>query len=243
MKKRILFVTLLAAIVASVTTTSVLVIAQNGSEKIYVPPQKALQPGEMTKIPPGTPGSGLTLPHDYGPFRILPTGSVPHWMQAPFRTGVKQVNVVKTSRTSLGIADLSGHRLFLEPTYVPTGWSLDSGSTETIIWDDGQATDSVFRLGYTQTGYYPIQIWRMRIPPGEKVEIVAPGEGTPFGLTLTQVSGLPAVISHQAADAQMRINGPFDVSFVSGDIVTSVEAAGLDLDELIKIASSMAEAR
>ena len=65
----------------AVTASAVVVVVGQGggheADGAKIAPVKALKPSELTKIPPGTPVADLTLPVEYGRFRIVPQGSVP----------------------------------------------------------------------------------------------------------------------------------------------------------------------
>lgn len=233
MSKRLILGILLAVVASAITASAVVVVGQQGGgqeppEEGYIPPVKALKPGEV-EIPPGTPVAELTLPTDYGRFRIIPYGNVPNYTPDwPAPAGVQKVGMdIKTSDT---LDDFHEHELFIEPPYIPAGWELTWAHAEAVIWDDGSRRDTTFSLQYDQPGYHDIRIKRFHIAPEGQVELLAPPADAQEALILNEIRGHPAVFLYQ---------GPLQVHFVIDNVVTYVEGVAIDFDELIKIADAL----
>ncbi len=226
-----------AVAASAITTTVILVIAQSPEPKS--PPVKALHPDQIATLPSGTPAAALQLPYTVGRFRILATGSVPATRAGaePPRAGLKvaAVGVVNGKK----IEECRGFQLFVEPPYVTSGYTFSGCSAHTVTWDDGETTHITYSAGFTQSGYYPIGIGRRLLAAGEVVDVVNESGGL-FALTVARLRGVPAIIRHQAPGAQ--VNGPFQVSFITQGVVTEVEGAGIDLDELIRAAEGIIDA-
>jgi hypothetical protein len=235
MTTRLILGVLLAVVASAITATAVVVVGQQGGgqeppEEIYIPPEKALKPGEI-EIPLGTPVASLALPMDYGRFRIVPYGNVPNYTPDwPAPAGVEKAGMdIKTSDT---LDQFRDHELFIEPPYIPAGWELTWAHAEAVLWDDGSRRDSTFGLEYDQPGYHYIRIKRFQIGPEGQVELLAPPAGAHEALILNEIRGHPAVFLYQ---------GPLQVHFVIDNVVTYVEGVAIDFDELIKIADAMIE--
>jgi hypothetical protein len=194
-----------------------------------IPPIKALKPGEV-EIPSGTPVASLTLPMDYGRFHILPLGSAPDVYApgpaVPPGRSTARVDV----RESDTLDEFREHDLFIKPPYIPTGWELTGAHAEAVIWDDGSHTDSMFAFGYERPQYFGIDIKRFLLAPDAQVELLAPRPGGQDALILNEIRGIPVVFAYQ---------GPLQVHFVIGNVVTYVEGVAIDFDELIKIADGL----
>ena len=231
MTKRIVVGVLLAVVASAITASVVVVVGQErhgGGDEEKIPPNKALE--EWTpETPPGTVVPDLTSPLDYGRFRILPPGSVPVPLSIPTPpSGVEQVDV--DVRGSDSLHDLRGHDLFIEPPYIPAGWELSGAGAETVIWSNGSQTDSTFSLTYQRPAYFYIDIQRFLIAPDSKVQRVGERAGSGFGYTLGEIRGVPVLYYHP---------GPLQVLFVTGNVLTFIESATIDFDELIKIADGL----
>jgi hypothetical protein len=232
MSKRIVLGAFLAVVASAITATAVVVVVGQGGEQTvtesYIPPEKALKPGEV-EIPPGTPVASLALPMDYGRFRVVPYGSVPDYTPDwPPPSGVQKVGMdINTSDTLDSFRD---HELFIEPRYIPAGWELTEAHAETVIWDDGSRRDTTFSLQYDQPGYHYIRIKRFQIAPEGQVELLAPPAGAQDALILNEIRDIPAVFAY---------GGVLKVHFVIGNVLTRVEGVAIDFDELIKIADAM----
>jgi len=253
MNKR-LFLGILLAVVASAVTVAVVVVGQENDQPL-IGPSKALRPSEITKLPLGTPIAGLAEPLDYGPFRILPAGSKPPPpCGPPVPPGRTQERVVITESPTQ--ADLAGydekaqrpppypkldqfraHALYFEPPYMPAGWQLSEVHAETIFWDDGSQTDSIFYLTFSQPDYFDISIGRGGVDPNCRVEYV---EYLPEGghaYTLGQIRGVPILYQHQKPGE--AIQADLWVEFVAGRVLTRVHSIAIDFDELLKIADAL----
>jgi len=231
MSKRIVLGVLLAVVASAITAGAVVVVRQQGEGRTvvegYIPPEKALKPGEM-KPPPGTPAASLALPLDYGRFRILAEGVSDYIPDSPPPPGVKKAD--HDVRQSDSLDEFRDHDLFIEPPYIPAGWELIGAHAETVIWDDGSHTDSMFGVAYHRPQYFDIRINRFHIAPEGQVELRAPPAGGQDALILNEIRGHPAVFLYQ---------GPLQVHFVIDSVLTYVEGVAIDFDELIKIADAL----
>ncbi len=246
MNRGVLLGILVAVIASAVTAGIVVVVAQQGGE----PPtgrSKALRPSEITKVPAGTPAVGLTEPIDHGPFRILPAGTAPPGpCDLPVRPDLTRERVdIRESPTQQERAEGQGpaldefrdHDLFFEPPYLPAGWELTEVHSRTVIWDDGTGTDSMFYLTFSQPDYFDIQIGRVLLAPGCKVEYV---EYLPEGrhaYTLGEIRGVPVFYQHQAPGE--AIQADLWAEFVIDDVATRVSSVAIDFDEIINIADAL----
>ena len=227
MSKRLILGVLLAIVASAVTASVVVVVGQErgGGEK--VPPNKAVEEWTPYTLP-GTPVAGLPLPFDYGRFRfVAPETELDLGNSFPTPLpGVKKAgHDVKEGAT---LDEFRDHDLFVEPSYIPAGWELAETHAETILWDDGSSWDSAFSLYYTRPEYFGITIARRLVTAEGKIRLVANPEGE-VTYTLSEIRGVPVVYR----------SDPLDVDFVQGNVVTSIEAPLLHLDELIKIADGL----
>ena len=239
MSKRIVLGVLLAVVASAITASAVVVVGQQGGSEpngTKIAPTEALQPSELTKIPAGTPVADLTLPIEYGPFRIAPPGSVPVPVPAPSPpSGLSRVRVdVRESDT---LDEFRDHELFIEPPYIPAGWELTEAHAETVIWDDGSYTGSMFALEYQRPGYFYIDIVRFRLAPDAKVQRVGHTPESQEAHTLGEIRGVPVLFNHQAPGE--RIQAFLQVYFVVDDVLTFIESVAIDFDELIEIADAL----
>ena len=192
-----------------------------------IPPIKAVQ--EWTpQVPPGTPAARLALPVDYGRFRIVAEG-VPDYIPDPSPPpGLGKVRRVDVGESAT-LDEFRDHDLFMEPPYIPAGWELTEAHAETVTWDDGSHTDSMFALQYDRPQYFYIRIVRFLIAPEGQVELLAPPPGGQEALTLGEIRGVPVVYEPD----------PLRVHFVVGNVLTQIESPLMHLDELIKIADAL----
>ena len=243
MSKRIVLGVFLAVVASAITATAVVVVEQQGEgrtvDESYIPPEKALKPSELTKIPAGTPVADLTLPVDYGRFHLLPPGSAPdvYAPSPPRPPGLKRAG--EDMNTSDTLDEFRDHELFIEPPYIPAGWELTWAHAEAVMWDDGSRWDTAFRLQYDRPEYFDIRIARFLIDPDGQVELIGhPAEGNiRFAYTLGEIRGVPVVYQHQAPGEQ--IQALLQVHFVTDNVVTFIESVAIDFDELIKIADAL----
>jgi hypothetical protein len=230
MTKRLVLGVIVAVVASAITASVVVVVGQDWREPDgeKIPPNKAVE--EWTpKTPAGTPVASLTLPVEYGPFRILPEGSVPVPLSIPTPpSGVKQLDVdVRESDT---LDEFRDHALFIDPPYIPAGWELIGTHAETVIWSDGSRTDSMFGVAYQRPQYFDIDIKRFLIAPDSKVQRVGHAPGSGLAYTLGEIRGVPALFQYQA---------PLQVYFVTDGVLTYIEGVAIDFDELIKIADAL----
>jgi hypothetical protein len=220
---------LLALVVSAVTAGAVVVVGQGGGEPdgTKIAPVKAVS--EWTpKTPPGTPAVALTFPVAYGRFHIVAPETFPG-PYAPFPTplpGVKKAD--HDVRESGSLDEFRDHDLFFEPRYIPAGWALTEAHAETVIWDDGSSSDSMFALYYERPEYFYIVIKRFLVAPEGRVRLVA-NPAAEVLYTLGEIRGVP-VVYH---------GDPLQIHFVQGNVLTQIEAPVSDLDELIKIADAL----
>jgi hypothetical protein len=231
--KRIVLGVFLAVVVSAITAGAVVVVGQQGGgqeppDETYIPAVKALKPGEV-EIPAGTPVADLTLPMDYGRFRIIPYGNVPDYTPDwPPPPGVQKEGMdINTSDT---LDEFRGHGLFIEPPYIPAGWELTWSHVEAVMWDDGSRRDTMFSLQYDRPEYFWIRIKRFHIAPEGQVELLAPPASAQDALILNEIRGVPVVFAY---------GGVLKVHLLIGNVLTRVEGVAIDFDELIKIADAL----
>jgi len=229
MSKRLILGVLLAVVASAVTASVVVVVGQErgGGDEEKIPPSKAVEEWTPYTLP-GTPVASLSLPIDYGQFRFVAPETELDLVDS-FPTpapGVKKAgHDVKEAAT---LDEFRDHDLFVEPPYIPAGWELTGAHAETILWDDGSSWDSAFSLYYTRPEYFGITIARRLVAPEAKIRLVA----NPLGdvtYTLSELRSVPVVYNKD----------PLQVHFVQGNVVTSIEAPLLHLDEMIKIADAL----
>ncbi len=120
------------------------------------------------------------------------------------------------------------HGLFLEPPYIPAGWELTEAHVETVIWDDGSRTDSIFALTFGRIGHSPITIGRRILGSDcdiERIEVSAVGQAS---FVLSDIRGVPVLYEPG-----------FTVAFVSDDVLTSVSGTRIGFDEVTKMADAL----
>lgn len=200
-------------------------LESDGAE-VILPPSGTLPRSEPPKAPPGTPVSGLTTPLDYARFRLLPTGSVPRSCGIDVPPGLAQDTV--EIRESDTLDEFRDHELFFEPPYIPAGWELTEAHAETVIWDDGSRTDSIFALTFARIGYADISIGRLILGRDCKMERVEVGAVGQPSFVLSDIRGVPVLYEPD-----------FRVTFVSDSALTSVNGPQIDFDEVIKIADAL----
>ncbi len=231
--KAIMAALFLVLIGATATTAAMISRADDPHDPVG-PATRALQPSEITKVPPGTPvpqADPATFRH--GRFEILPAGSVPQICGIQPPTGAKQVRVEVSESTDL--RKFASHGLFVEPAYLPAGWALTEAHAETIIWSDGSRTDSLFSLQYERNDYFPITIMRQIQRPDCSVQLVKYSMDANESYTLSDVKGIPAVIQHQAPGKPSQV--ALEVRVIEDSTLTLVQGRAVDIDELLKTAS------
>lgn len=220
---------------AVVSAAAVLALAQpSDPESSKAPPSRALTAQEISALPQGTLVSQMLLPADVDGMTILPSGSVPPPKRdtPPPKSGLTFGAI--ESRHAAAVGECQSYGLYLNPPYIPPGWQFDGCSADSIVWSDGENTDISYTSSYSREGYYPIAINRGLLAPGEKWTII--NDDAPFALSVVDLGGGLGVVRHQAPGAQ--VNGPFSVTFTNGSVVTEIESAGIDVNELIDMAKS-----
>lgn len=207
-------------------------------EEHKVPPTKALSPAQVAKLPPppGTPAARLKFPVEYGRFRILPPGSVPRpLMGPPLPKGALKVvrSDIEGGKTEEACRRFA---LFADVKYVPAGWQFQGCDATILVWDDGKTTNGIYVASYWQPGYFPITIGRLLLTPGEIVDLVADVDTTGLAMTLSEVRGVPIVITHPAPG--VAIQGPMEVDFVIDDQLIHIEGTGIEVEQLIRVTES-----
>ena len=200
-------------------------------------PAKALSPVQMAKLPPppGTPAARLKLPYEYGRFRILPSGGVPR----PFMELLPPKPGLKSIRTDIiegGATKEECQQFGLYVDVEPAGWQFQGCDATMLVWDDGETTNIVYVASYRQSGYSPIGIGQVLLAPGEVVDLVADADATGFAMTLSEVRGVPVVITHPAPG--VVIEGPMEIDFVINDRLVHIGGIGIEVEQLIKVAES-----
>ncbi len=228
---------------AATTTSSASVTATPtaGTDPTKVPPDDALSPDQIAALPTptGTVVSPVESPVTWGRFRILPVGSVPGWppdLSDAYAPGRTQVRVDMEQGT--GEAECSGFRLYVPALNLPPGFRLEGCTQQTIVWDDGSTLTFNYFAGYWVEGRFPFIVSRSLVPPGAQWEVV--DETPPVVVSLTTVGSTEVVLRHQQAGAAFQ--GPFTTFFFSDDVLTEIEAAGVDARDLLAVAEAMIQA-
>ncbi len=226
---------LFAAVAAAAVSVAAIALAFGGGGD--VPKQAAtdaLKPSELTKVPPGQQvRQDITTPVTYGQFRILPAGSVPTTCGVPH--GSNDVKITE----SKDLTALNGLALNPVPAYMPAGWSVSEVHIERTLMDDGIRRETNVSVEYARPRQFPILITRMVIDPSCVVETVEDEPGGNETNTLTELRGVKAVVTHQTRGAQV----PLVVKFVQDSTLTVVQAVAIDMDDLLRIAESLVEAK
>ena len=228
---------LLLAVTAATATTAVMVSrADDPHDPVKAPATRALQPNEITKLPPGTP-----VPQDSanvfrrGQFEILPAGSVPQVCGVEAPSGAKQIKVEVSEATDA--QKFANHGLYVVPPYVPAGWALTEAHAETVLWSDGSRTDSLFALQYERSGYFPITLTRQVQRTDCPIQLVNYSGDANESYTLSEVKGIPAVVQHQAPGKPSQVE--LAVRVLEGSTLTIVQGRAIDIDELMQTASAL----
>jgi hypothetical protein len=262
--KRSLAAGIILAVVASAITSAGLLLADGPTDLERGFADKALKPSEVTKLPDGELATALTLPYDFGRFRITdPSSAYQYCVDESGRkrtdqltktyardgsTGAQGASVSQAADGPEGrmeavtkLDDLESHDLFALPGFVPKGWDLAYAETFEVGFADGSHEDGGFHASYDQPGHFYIDVRRFAIPAGCHFEVQDIGRvpDSQHAITLTSLQGQPAVIQHQAPGE--RIQATLQIMFIQGNIVTIVESVAMDLDELTKVAESLAE--
>lgn len=219
------------------TVTVVTILAQGGSVPSKIPPTKALQAAQIANLPApvGTAVTRASLPRAHGRLRILPSdsGGSESWKGIPLGPGRSITKAYAESTSKVETCRTSG--LFVEPKYLPAGWQFQGCYMERSLLDNGETIDAAYSASYWQPGYFPIAMHRLLLRPDVVVDLVNPADT--FALTLGDSRGVPIVIRHAAPG--IAIQGPFEVYFVTNDRLTTVEGAGIEVGQLIRIAESI----
>lgn len=231
-------VTILSAICAAAIVSITIVVftgaGSAGGEKQVN--DQALAPADVIKLPSGTPvPADIPAPINYGPFRILPVGSVPHVCGTPKPSGTEQKRV--ESRDFTTVEEARDHNLFVAPKQVPDGWSVTDVHTETVTWDDDSTIDSIFNINYSNPHAFNLRVYRVLEPDGCPIEIVNPSKAD-HALTLGTINGLPAIFQHQQPGK--TIQALMQISFVTDNVWTTVEGTAIDLEKLTGVAKGLA---
>jgi hypothetical protein len=213
--------------------TSPFASAQSG-ERVVVreaPPSCAqsvvelgLQGQEVHCVEPPAPTT--EEPKSHGPYRLIPPGFV----------GTLSYEYVGPAQPPRGVvssdmAVLRTSSLYKAPSYMPGGYSLSSMDTF-----DGDS-ETVIRSVYRGPGQ-PIEVYRVR--RGERpIDAYMPSADAPTVIDATTIDGKPAIFSYPRPGSFLDGKGFAWVSFVDGDIETTVTGLSLDLDSAILIAGSV----
>jgi hypothetical protein len=126
---------------------------------------------------------------------------------------------------------LQASPLYEAPSYMPGGYSLSSMDTF-----DGDS-ETIIRAVYTGPGQ-AIEVYRVRryerpidvyMPPSDATTVIEAGS----------LDGKPAIFSYPRPGSFLDGKGFTRVSFIEGEIETTVVGPGLDLQSAIRIAGSV----
>lgn len=198
------------------------------------PPDAATKPEDIHKLPSGTLVSDSNLPIAYGQFQILQTGTVPD--PPPIAVIGTPASVDSWSAATVGQAPSEAQSLLREPTYMPQGWKLTNVIGQTATYSDGTRQALGVTLNYERSGYFPIRVSRGPITD-QPFDVINPSPESKHALTLADVAGVKAVMTHQAPGQQ--IQAKMQILFIEGDTYTSVWWPAGDFDELERIAGTL----
>ena len=213
--------------------TSLFVSAQSG-ERVVVreaPPSCAqsavelgLQGQEVHCVEPPAPTT--EEPKSHGPYRLIPPGYV-GTLSYQYVAAAQPPGGVITS--DMGVLQASS--LYKAPSYMPSGYSLSSMDTF-----DGDS-ETIIRSVYGGPGQL-IEVYRVR--RGERpIDVYMPSADAPTVIEATTIDGKPAIFSYPKPGSFLDGRGFARVSFVDGDIDTTVTGLSLDLESAIRIARSV----
>jgi len=183
-----------------------------------------LQGQEVHCVEPPAPTT--EEPRSHGPYRLIPPGYV----------GTLSYQYVGPAQAPRGVitsdmAVLQASSLYKAPSYMPDGYSLSSMDTF-----DGDS-ETIIRAVYRGPGQ-PIEIYRVRryerpidvyMPPSDAVTVIE----------AATLDGKPAIFSYPRPGSFLDGKGFTRVSFVEGEIETTVMGPGLDLESAVRIAASV----
>jgi|FLYL01.1.fsa_nt_gi hypothetical protein len=258
MKRRWVLALVIPVLGASVAGGAMLAIG-GGQDPPKREARNALRPDEVRKLPEGQSTTALALPYEFGRFRITsPDAPYEYCEDTSGATRVRQVtrflprpDQPRPADVSSGpegdfvivdsVDQLKDHALFVQPRYVPKGWTLASAEALTIHWSDGRVEDASLLLNYEQPGHFYLSVRRYTVPDGCMLQVPDVGRvpASQHALTLSDLDGVPAVIQHQAPGE--KIQATLKVTFIQDNVVTEVESVAIDLDELISVARSIAK--
>jgi hypothetical protein len=207
----------------------------SATEVVKHPPDLALQPDQITKLPAGEMLTRLTAPRVHGGIRILPTGSGPS-NTPPDELLAPSVRYSRWSTPSLDCVPEAARAGLLIPPYIPSGWQFATAFGEIAQLSEDRQLALFATLEYERDGYFPLAVLR-RFVGSQLVDLVNPEPATMHALTLAEIGAMPVVIGHQAPGA--KIQAIMSISYVQRGFFTRIESPALDLDELIQIASSL----
>lgn len=255
MKTSLFLALILAAIGASVAT-SVVILAEGPDDPTKSEASEALRPDQVVKLPAGQSASNApALPYDYGRFRIVSPDADYHYCQdhagltrtdqeTTVFTGGDEGATQATSGSHRimpvsSLTSLRSNRLFKLPSFMPAGWTPAYAEALSITWSDGTNADTNFSVRYEKPKQFYISVRRFLIPPDCRLEVTDLGRAPAslHAVTLSSIEDVPVVIRHQAPGK--KVQAVLQVTFIEGDVVTTVESVASDLDDLINIARSM----
>ena len=70
-----------------------------------------------------------------------------------------------------------------------SGWQFAGCALETIVWSDGETTDSTVTATYQRAGYYPVSVARRSLAPNDYADVVN-DDGSAFALTVVDLAGV-----------------------------------------------------
>lgn len=156
----------------------------------------------------------------------LPEGREPRVCPPPTPAGRTAVDVdVQASRD---YELFQRHALYLAPP-APDGWELASVRVESVEWDDGTRTDSLFAATYeAQSAGSRLTVTRSVIEAGCTPEVLNRGAGLVNAYTLGDAGSQEVLFFHR--EPEVSEDPTMNALWVSGNIFTIVSASGAPLD-------------
>jgi hypothetical protein len=207
--------------------------AQGGERAVAVKPppscaesiaELGLEGQEVHCVEPPSPN--YDPPAQHGPFRLIPPGYVGDltYDETPATAVAKGVVT-----SDLNLLKLSS--LYREPSYMPQGYLLSSADTA------GSDSENAIHMVYTGPGP-DIEISRLRrhTTPVDVWLPLADGNTT---FEATTLGGKPAIVLYPSPGSSLQHILFTRVSFMDGDVETTVVGRGLDVAAALGIASSI----
>lgn len=186
--------------------------------------QLGLEGQEVHCVEPPSPN--YDLPAQHGPYRLIPAGYVGDlsYDETPATDVAKGV-----ATSDLNLLKLSS--LYREPSYMPQGYLLSSADTA------DSDSENAIHMVYTGPGS-DVEVSRLRrhTTPVD-VWLPLPDGGTTF--EATTLGGKPAIILYPSPGSALQDILFTRVSFMDGDVETTVVGRSLDVAVALDIAGSI----